>query len=59
MMGGKLITEFDTKIEKPRVGEIISTLYNEDYLHYEVSFIQYMFDKDKKFQHILITAIKK
>lgn len=45
--------DFETEIVKPRIGELIS-IGGE---HYEVKFIQYMFDEDKQFKHLLVTAI--
>ena len=46
--------DFETEIVKPRIGETISIGGN----HYEVRFIQYLFDDEKQFKHILVTAIK-
>lgn len=46
--------DFETKIVKPKVGEIISIKGN----HYDIKFIQYMFDNERKFKHILVTAVK-
>ena len=48
------IHDFETKIIKPKIGELISI--GEE--HYEVKHIQYIFDEGKKFQHLLITAIR-
>jgi len=45
--------DFETEIVKPRIGEIVSIETD----HYEIKFIQYMFDEDKKFKHLLVTAI--
>ena len=46
--------DFETEIVKPRIGETISIGAN----HYEVKFIQYVFDDEKQFKHILVTAVK-
>jgi hypothetical protein len=46
--------DFETEIVKPRIGELISI---ED-KHYDVRFIQYIFDNEKQFKHLLVTAIK-
>lgn len=46
--------DFETDIVKPRVGELITI----EGTHYEVKFIQYLFDEDKQFKHLLVTAIK-
>jgi hypothetical protein len=44
-------------IEKEVLDESVKGL--NDYLHYKIKFIQYCFDEDLKFKHILITAIRK
>lgn len=54
MKGGHTEYDFETEIVKPRIGELISIEGN----HYEVKFIQYVFDDEKQFKHILVTAIK-
>jgi hypothetical protein len=54
MKGGRTEYDFETEIIKPRIGELISIGDN----HYEVRFIQYIFDEEKQFKHLLITAIK-
>ena len=54
MKGGRTEYDFETEIVKPRIGELISIGDN----HYEVKFIQYVFDEEKQFKHLLITAIK-
>ena len=46
--------DFETEIIKPRIGELISI----GGTHYEVKFIQYLFDDEKQFKHLLVTAIK-
>jgi hypothetical protein len=46
--------DFETEIVKPRIGELISIGGN----HYQVQFIQYIFDDEKQFKHLLVTAIK-
>ena len=46
--------DFETEIVKPRIGELISIGGN----HYEVQFIQYLFDDENQFKHLLVTAIK-
>ena len=46
--------DFETEIVKPRVGELISIGDK----HYDVRFIQYVFDNENQFKHILVTAIK-
>ena len=46
--------DFETDIVKPRIGETISI----GGTHYEVQFIQYIFDDENQFKHLLITAIK-
>jgi hypothetical protein len=46
--------DFETDIVKPRIGELITI----EGKHYEVKFIQYLFDEDKQFKHLLVTAIK-
>lgn len=53
MKGGHTEYDFETEIGKPRIGELISIGGN----HYEVRFIQYLFDDEKQFKHILVTAI--
>jgi hypothetical protein len=54
MFEGRVDNDFMTEIIKPRIGELISIGGN----HYEVKFIQYVFDDEKQFKHILVTAIK-
>jgi hypothetical protein len=54
MKGGHTEYDFETEIVKPRIGELISIGAN----HYEVRFIQYIFDEEKQFKHLLVTAIK-
>lgn len=54
MKGGHTEYDFETEIVKPRIGETISIEGN----HCEVKFIQYVFDDEKQFKHILVTAIK-
>jgi len=54
MKGGRTEYDFETEIIKPRIGELISIRGN----HYEVKFIQYIFDDDNQFKHLLVTAIK-
>ena len=46
--------DFETDIVKPRIGELISIGVN----HYEIKFIQYLFDEEKQFKHLLVTAVK-
>lgn len=46
--------DFETEIVKPRIGELITI----GGTHYEVRFIQYLFDDEKQFKHLLVTAIK-
>ena len=46
--------DFETEIVKPKVGELISIGDK----HYDVRFIQYIFDNEKQFKHLLVTAIK-
>jgi di/tripeptidase len=53
MKGVRTHHDFETEIVKPRIGELISI--GNDY--YEVRFIQYVFDDEKQFKHLLITAI--
>ena len=55
MERGSAIFDFETKIVKPRIGEIISIGENK---HYEVKHIQYMFSEETQFKYLLITAIK-
>jgi hypothetical protein len=54
MKGGRTEYDFETEIIKPRIGELISIGDN----HYEVRFIQYVFNDDNQFKHLLVTAIK-
>ena len=54
MRQGHTDYDFETEIVKPRVGEVVTIGGN----HYEVRFIQYLFDDEKQFKHILVTAIK-
>jgi hypothetical protein len=54
MRGGRTEYDFETEIIKPRIGELISIEDN----HYEVKFIQYVFNDEKQFKHLLVTAIK-
>jgi hypothetical protein len=44
-------------IEKEVSDEPVKGL--KDYLHYKIKFIQHCFDENLKFQHVLITAIRK
>ena len=46
--------DFETEIVKPRIGETISIGGS----HYEVRFIQYVFNDENQFEYILITAIR-
>ena len=55
MERGSAIFDFETKIAKPRIGEIISIGENK---HYEIKHIQYMFSEEGKFRNLLIKAIK-
>jgi hypothetical protein len=55
MKGGRTEYDFETEIIKPRIGELISIGGN----HYDVKFIQYVFDDEKQFKHLLVTAIKR
>ena len=54
MRQGHTDYDFETEIVKPRIGELISIGGN----HYEVRFIQYIFNDEKQFEHLLVTAIK-
>ena len=54
MRQGRTDYDFETEIVKPRIGETISIGGN----HYQVQFIQYIFDDEKQFKHLLVTAIK-
>lgn len=54
MRQGHTDYDFETEIVKPRVGEVVTIGGN----HYEVKFIQYLFDDEKQFKHLLVTAIK-
>ncbi len=54
MRQGHTDYDFETEIVKPRIGELISIGGN----HYEVRFIQYLFNDEKQFEHLLVTAIK-
>ena len=54
MTGATTDYDFETEIVKPRIGELISMGGK----HYDVRFIQYIFDDEKQFKHILVTAIK-
>jgi hypothetical protein len=54
MKRGHTEYDFETEIVKPRIGELISIGGN----HYEVRFIQYVFNDDNQFKHLLVTAIK-
>ena len=54
MRQGKTDYDFETDIVKPRIGETISI----ERKHYEVRFIQYVFNEEKQFKHLLVTAIK-
>ena len=54
MKGGSTIHDFETEIIKPRIGELISIGGN----HYEVRFIQYLFDDENQFEYLLVTATK-
>lgn len=55
MSQGRTDYDFETEIVKPRIGETISIGGN----HYQVQFIQYIFDDEKQFKHLLVTAIKR
>lgn len=54
MRKGHTEYDFKTEIVKPRIGELISIGGD----HYEVRFIQYIFNDKKQFKHLLVTAIK-
>jgi len=54
MIQGSTIYDFETEIVKPRIGELISI----GGTHYEVRFIQYIFNDENQFKHLLVTAIK-
>lgn len=54
MRQGRDDYDFETQIIKPRLGEVVTLLGD----HYEVKFIQYIFDDEKQFKHLLVTAIK-
>ena len=54
MKGGYTEYDFETDIVKPRIGELISIGGN----HYEVRFIQYLFDDEYQFEYLLVTATK-
>lgn len=54
MHQGRTDHDFETEIEKPRIGELISIGGG----HYEVKFIQYVFDDERQFEHLLVTAIR-
>ena len=54
MKGGRTVSDFETEIVKPRIGETISIGGN----HCAVRFIQYIFNDENKFEHLLVTAIK-
>ncbi len=54
MRGGYTEHNFETEIVKPRIGELISIGGS----HYEVRFIQYVFNDDNQFEYLLVTAIK-
>ena len=54
MRQGRDDYDFETEIVKPIIGETITI----GRTHYNIRFIQYVFDDDKQFKHILVTAIK-
>lgn len=56
MHQGRTEHDFETTIEKPIIGEII-TMHGD--LHYTIDFLQYMFDENKKYKYILVTGIKR
>lgn len=55
MHHGSTIRDFETEIQKPQIGEYISIGINE---HYEIRFIQHVFDEEQNFTHLLVTATK-
>jgi hypothetical protein len=54
MRQGRDDYDFETEIVKPIIGETITI----GRTHYGIRFIQYVFDDEKQFKHILVTAIK-
>ena len=52
MKSGHTEYDFETETIKPRIGEFISI--GDD--HYEVKFIQYIFNDYYEFEHLLVTA---
>lgn len=54
MFQGKVEHDIDTEMMRPKLKELITIEGN----HYKIKFIQHMFDKDNKFEPLLITGIR-
>ena len=59
MFQGRVEYDFETKMKKPKLKEMISIESEKDCGHYTIEFIQHFFNEKGKFQYIMITAIKK
>jgi hypothetical protein len=59
MEKGKVKFDYFSFCNIPKIGDIISVKNENYYLHFEIKFIQYMFDNNFKFEHILITGVLK
>jgi hypothetical protein len=59
MFQGRVEYDFETKMKKPILKEIISIEKEENCLHYDVEFIQHFFNEQGEFLYIMVTGIRK
>jgi hypothetical protein len=59
MFQGRVEYDFETKMKKPILNEIISIERDKDCSHYDIVSIQHFFDEEMKFKYIMITGIRK
>jgi hypothetical protein len=55
MFQGKVEHDICTQMMRPRLKELITIEGN----HYKIKFIQHMFDKNNKFEYLMVTGIRK
>lgn len=55
MFQGRVEHDIETEMVRPKLKEIITV----EGSHYSIKFIQHMFDKDSKFEYIMVTGIRK
>lgn len=55
MFQGRVEHDIDIEMLRPRLKEMITIERN----HYKIKFIQHMFDKDNKFESLMVTGIRK